>query len=193
MKDNNNSLAVPNLTIPPEAYGDKALTQKQLKELLSYDPATGVFTWLQTVRNGSVHAGAIAGVCSNGDYVRIQIRGRLYLAHRLAWLYVTGSWPDGTIDHVDTCKSNNRFSNLRLATAASNGWNCPAPATNTSGVKGVHWHTSNKRWYAKFRVNGRDIHVGSYINLDDAKSAIKAARAVHHGSFANHTNPRDGA
>lgn len=175
------------ITIPPEAKQSQGLTQAQLKELLSYDEGTGTFTWKRPVKYSSISAGSPAGVCSPNDYVRISISGRMYLAHRLAWLYVAGSWPNGTIDHIDGCKHNNRFSNLRLATAPENGWNCPAPATNSSGVKGVHWHKSNKKWNARLRVNGKEIHVGSFDDLDQAKAAIQAARSTHHREYSNNT------
>lgn len=175
-----------NIHIPPEAVTKKRITQAELKELLNYDQDSGLFTWARPVKNGSIPAGTKAGAINSNGYLRIEIKNRIYMAHRLAWLYVTGSWPDGIIDHIDTCKNNNRFSNLRLATPAENGWNCKAPSTNSTGVKGVRWHKTNKRWCAALKVNGKDVHVGTFRSLEQAIFAITAARTAYHGEFANH-------
>ena len=171
--------------IPPEAV-KPVITQEELKAMLHYDDATGVFTWRQAARNNSIPAGSKAGAVNTNGYLRIEIKGRIYMAHRLAWLYVTGSWPNGLIDHIDRCKTNNRYSNLRAAKPTENSWNCKKFSTNTSGVKGVSWHKKNRKWYARINNAGKEIHVGTFDTPDAAVTAVIAAREAIHGQFANH-------
>lgn len=105
------------------------ITQARLKELLSYDPATGVFIWKVT-RNGKMKVGLPAGSIDREDgYVEICLDRRDYKAHRLAWLYVTGAWPVYGIDHIDRDKTNNRFINLRDVPHSVNLKNRVLPAT----------------------------------------------------------------
>lgn len=90
------------------------LTAERLREVLEYDPAIGVFRWL-IKPCGQISIGDIAG-CRHGEgYVQIRVIGRIYLAHRLAWLYMTGEWPISLIDHRNLDRSDNRWSNLREA------------------------------------------------------------------------------
>ena len=89
------------------------LTQDGLRQLLNYDPDMGAFTWRQG--RGPVRAGGVAGCLTRKGYRRIQIDGQNYMAHRLAWLYMYGSWPPEQIDHINEIKSDNRLDNLRLA------------------------------------------------------------------------------
>src|SRR5690554_1763211 len=113
----------------------KMITQSDLHEVLNYCPDTGVLTWKkQLAPRGRI--GSIAGCAEkkgrSAGRVSIRIHGKLYLAHRLAWFYVHGEWPE-LIDHIDGDPSNNRLSNLRRATKAQNGWNSGPRSHNTSG------------------------------------------------------------
>lgn len=160
------------------------ITQKELKHWLSYSPIVGVFEWRRPGHN--IRAGALAGaVCRATGYVQISVRGGHYLAHQLAWLYVTGEWPTMDIDHKDGDRSNNAFSNLRLATKGQNQWNKKA-LPGSSGVKGVSWVKAVGKWRGMVGIGGKRIHVGLFKTLIEAEAAVKAKREELHGEFANH-------
>lgn len=160
------------------------MRHSELKDLLSYDPATGNFTWL--VSRGKVKAGTPAGYLHHSGYVLIGINGKSYLAQRLAWFYMTGSWPKGEIDHKDTIRSNNAWLNLREASVVQNRLNQSKGKNNTSGVKGVYWCNSSGKWKTQLRLNNKSYTAGSFDNLEDAQLAIQAKRQELHGEFANH-------
>lgn len=117
-----------------------ALTAEKLKELLNYDKNTGVFTWRVAVSN-KIKVGQIAGsVQKVHKYIMVGIGGYYYYAHRLAWLYTYGCFPDGDrwqIDHIDGDRSNNRIENLKTVPPSENGKNQKMKSNNTSGVTGV--------------------------------------------------------
>lgn len=161
------------------------LTQVELKELLDYSPITGKFTW--KISTGRVSKGMEAGRINPGNgYIDIGIKGRMHLAHRLAWLYITGDWPKACIDHVDSNRKNNAFSNLREATYTENNYNAVKREDNTSGVKGIYWHAKRKKWTARTMVNGKRHHIGYFDELIEATQAIQEFRAIQHGAFCNH-------
>ena len=112
------------------------ITQKELKDLLHYDPETGVFTWLKSGKGRKAN-GETRGL-TNG-YFTIRINWRQYKAHRLAWLYVYGVWPKGQIDHINHNTTDNRIANLREVTNQENHRNMSLSKNNTSGVTGVYW------------------------------------------------------
>jgi hypothetical protein len=115
------------------------LTQARLKELLHYDPETGVFT--RKFRWGeSRDIGSVIGYKTDRGYVEIVLDSTKYRAHRLAWFYVHGVWPSAEIDHRDTDRANNRLTNLREATGFENHQNeRRARKNNKSGYLGVCW------------------------------------------------------
>src|SRR5690348_8900862 len=115
----------PTVTMRERARMRPSLSQAHLKELLRYDPETGKFFWLVRARRRS-RIGDEAGSDHGQGYIEIGIEGRRYLAHRLAWFYMTGEWPPEMVDHKDLCRSNNRWANLRLATHGQNVQNTPA-------------------------------------------------------------------
>jgi len=154
------------------------ITQSQLKELLSYDPETGVFFWLV----GRKMAGKIAG-CFNADgYLQIGVNGKIYLAHRLAWLFVNGAFPSA-LDHINGTKTDNRICNLRECTAAENQRNVGISKANTSGFKGVYWHKDKKKWYARIGVNSRLKNLGNFATPELASAAYQAKAREVHGEF----------
>lgn len=159
------------------------LSQKELKKLLHYDPDTGVFTRLVTTSNRS-KAGAIAGSPSNG-YSSIRINYKLYYAHRLAWLYMTGAFPEDHIDHINHIRTDNRWANLRDVTQAENGKNQPKINTNTSGVTGVCWHKAANKWTAYVHTKEKRKSLGYFSDKFDAICARKSAE-VQHGFHENH-------
>lgn len=174
------------------------LTASYLRSILHYDKETGIFTWrtrppghfktsrAHLIRNARF-AGAKAGhLCESHGYVQIRIDKKLYLAHRLAWLYMTGEWPAAQIDHINCDKLDNRFCNLRQATNAENIRNSRKPSTNTSGLKGVSWHKPNNKWRVQISANGSKRHLGYFDEdkLDEAAAAYERAAKALHGEFA---------
>ena len=137
----------------------KDLTQKELKELFDYDKDTGIFTW--RVDKGTAKKGSVAG-CESKGYISIRINGKLYLAHRLVWLYIYGYFPENLIDHNNGIKNDNRISNLTPVGYRCNGQNCNLSSANKSGYNGVHWDKRDKKWISQIRFNGKPINLGSY-------------------------------
>lgn len=156
------------------------ITQLQLKEVLNYHEKTGEFIWRQTLSNRGVE-GSTAGYRNSQGYWCISIYGIKYLAHRLAWLYVHGDWPEEEIDHINHDKADNRLCNLKPATRKENSRNLGLRSNNTSGVTGVSRINSNNKWRAAIE----DKHIGTYEDFEDAVIARKAAeRAL--GYHKNH-------
>lgn len=154
------------------------LTQSALKEILHYDPGTGVFTW--RVSLGTAKAGSVAGSFARHGYVQIGVAGRNHLAHRLAWLYEFGEFPPNDLDHINRVRSDNRICNLRPATNAENNQNCSMRRDNTSGHVGVYWYKRDKKWRAKIQINRKTIPLGRFTNLEGAIAARKAAELKYH-------------
>lgn len=160
------------------------ITQKELKELLHYDPETGIFTWLVTpYKYGRVKIGDSAGSNDAYGYRRIKIKRRSYKSHRLAWLYVYGHFPPNALDHINVLKDDNRISNLRLATNSENQMNRGKPSNNTSGFKGVSWHKRRKKWDAYGQLNGKNKHLGAFDTAEAASVAYKSFAEQQHGQF----------
>lgn len=143
------------------------LTPERLRELLHYNPNTGIFTW-KVRRNQRATAGSEAGHREAKGYVSICIDGNDFKAHRLAWLYVHGCWPKNQIDHKNQAKHDNRIDNLRDATQSENLANTNLRTTNTSGFKGVHFDTRAGKWRAQICVDGKRVNLGSFESMEDA-------------------------
>lgn len=155
------------------------MNSEVLKKLLAYDQSSGLFSW-RVSRGGSAQAGAVAGSLDSKGYLQIKVAGRLYLAHRLAWLYVYGEFPDGHLDHIDRNPKNNSIANLRICSRSENHQNLGLRATNTSGVTGVAWIKRSERWLAYINVNGARRRLGLFANKADAVAArINAKRDLH--------------
>lgn len=156
------------------------ITQDRLKSLLTYDPDTGEFRW-RTRRGGNAVSGSLAGARNTEGYVHIQIEGKKYKAHRLAWLYVHGQHPD-EIDHVNRIKDDNRIANLRSVTHAQNGQNQSKPKNNTSGHIGVDFHKRSNRWRARIKIGGKLRDIG-YFDSKEAAAKARANAETHHLPF----------
>lgn len=151
-----------------------------LRAVLSYDPETGVFTRIVATSN-VIRAGDVAGGHHNEGYVRISVGNRRYLAHRLAWLYMTGEWPSKEIDHINGVRSDNRWVNLREATSVENNRN----RHDYHPFKGTCFHKPNGKWNARLKVNGKHRSLGYYHSREEAHAAyVRAAREVY-GKFAS--------
>ena len=157
--------------------------QFYLQKHFNYDPETGVFSRkIKTSNRVVIGKPLVAG--SKYNRILININNKVYKAHHLAWVYVYGEWPD-EIDHINNNPLDNRISNLRKATRLKNSYNKRLTSKNTSGVKGVSWDKNRKKWFAKINANGKQIALGRFDFLDDAKKIIEMAREKYHGEFAN--------
>lgn len=149
--------------------------------LLQYDPATGVFTW--KIGGKKTVAGGRAGSVRSHGYEMIGINYRRYYSHRLAWFFVTGTWPVGQIDHINGDRADNRFANLRIATHSENQRNRGRQRNNQSGATGVHWAAREQKWVAKIKANGRTRQIGVFSDRAAAIEARKAAEQAVFGLF----------
>lgn len=179
------------------------LTQEILKDILDYNPDTGIFVWkvrdrkyFKTDREwrmtNTKYAGKIAGnfrkyKCGK-TYQHVKIFQINHLAHRIAWRYVYGETPIA-IDHIDGDSTNNRIENLRNVTIAENQHNMRLFSTNTSGVTGVIWRKQLKKWCVSIYVNKKEKYLGVFSDLEEAKKVRKEAE-IAIGYHANHGKVR---
>ena len=157
------------------------LTAARLREALDYDPATGRFRWKQCKARW-MGSGLIAGCPHIAGYWMIGIDRKRYLAHRLAWLWVHGKWPENQIDHKDGNRRNNAISNLREATNGQNMTNRPASNRSKTGIRGVYIHKPSGRYRVQLGHHRR-IHIGYFDDLESASAAALRAAKVLHGAF----------
>jgi hypothetical protein len=153
-----------------------------LRELLEYDAESGEFRWLLPHTN-QMKVGDVAGAVCTSGHIQIKLFGRSYMAHRLAWLYMTGEWPEALIDHKNRLPADNRWDNLRPATLAENARN-KEHGKGKAGHRGVYWNKNNSKWQASIRIAGRNHSLGYFKELSDAISARLAGEAHHFGEFA---------
>ena len=143
------------------------ITQERLKEVLDYNPDTGIFRWMVSTGHRAI-VGAVAGSLKESGYIEINVDGRRYQAHRLAILYTDGYMPENTVDHKDRVRSNNWRDNLREATQQCQNRNCGMRKDNKSGVKGVSWCQREGKWYAHIVVDGSGKNLGYHASILDA-------------------------
>lgn len=162
---------------------------EEIKNHIGYSPEDGSFFWKKRAR-GRKASGRVGFKDPNG-YIYIRVLGRKYRAHKLAWFIHYGEWPEKDIDHINQDKSDNRISNLRLATPSENGCNKGIPRHNRSGVKGVHFSLSRffqgkRPWIAEVKKVGfkksRAFHT-----RQEAVAAIKGIRESLHGIYSSHS------
>lgn len=166
-------------------YSLDGLTQERIRELLEYDPSSGILKWRKRTSN-RVKVGGVAGVVGVNRYVYVAIDNRRLLAHRLIWLYVYGEWPTCQVDHLNRERSDNRLENLRLATESENACNGVLRSTNTSGFRGVSLdkRKTKKKWLAQIVKNGAQICIGYFATKEEAYDAYRQAAQELHGPFA---------
>lgn len=170
-------------------------TIDQLRRLLSYDPETGILTWLPRppeIFSGSTpeakrtscarwnkrYAGTVAGGLESDGYIAMKIYNRSMLAHRLAWAIHHGEWPE-LILHRDGDRSNNRIDNLRSVTRQICQRNQKRHSRNTSGRTGVSWNRLRNIWVAQIKVGEKSLYLGSFSDFDDAVAARIEAEKLH--------------
>lgn len=158
------------------------LTAQRLRELLSYDSATGEFARLKPGHGSRV--GTVQQNKTAFGYIRIRIDNRQYLAHRLAWLHFYGEWPKQIIDHIDGDKANNRIGNLRDVSNAINMQNMKKAkrSNKTSSLLGVSWDRNRLKWKAALVVDRETIALGRFDTEEEAHEAyLSGKRRLHAG------------
>ena len=159
-----------------------SITADELRSILHYNPLTGVFTRIRSAHPYSV--GAVVGTVALDGYVTVNIRRRHYKCHRLAWLYVYGTWPKHDIDHINRNRSDNRICNLWDVTHQQNMCNAGTYNTNTSGRKGVYWDKRDSRWRARFLLGDKYLSLGRFKTFDEAVAARVAAEKLYWAELA---------
>lgn len=165
----------------------KQLTAARLRELLDYSATTGVFRW-RVATSGKREVGGVAGCQERSGYLKIGVDGKLYFAHRLAWLHHYGEWPDPAIDHINGIRTDNRIVNLRAVGPDINSQNRrSANRGNTSGLLGVSWSNHHGKWIAQILAKGRKVMLGAFENRGDAYAAyLTAKNELHPGNTLRH-------
>jgi len=147
------------------------ITQDELKQYVSYDKETGVITRLKTNK--------LTGCLDRYGYLVVGIGQKTYKAHRLAWLYVFGGFPDGQVDHINQIKTDNRIDNLRVVTTSENCQNIKQPRSdNKLKTKGVI--VKSKKFYAQIQVRGKKISLGYYHTIEEAAAVYQEAKSRLH-------------
>lgn len=159
------------------------LDKKQLKNLLKYDKYTGKFTY--KISSGSVKKGNFAGYINPKGYEVICINKKLYLSHRLAFLYVTGKFPNKLVDHIDHNKLNNKWKNIRGCNLEDNQLNRSLNKNNKSGFNGIEWNKRDSKWSVRINIKGKRKYLGSYKNIKEAIKVRKEAN-IKYNYHKNH-------
>lgn len=165
-----------------------------INEAVEYNSATGGLFWkirpLAHFKNphgmntfNSKHAGKSCTAKHASGYFSLRLDGRTYLVHRVIWKIITGDDPVSGIDHKDTCKSNNKWANLRLANKSENGCNVSIKSRNKTGYKGVSFDTKRNKFFASIAINGKTKALGRFDSAELAHQAYIAASTKIHGEF----------
>lgn len=157
------------------------LTAERLRELFYYEKETGLF--FRKVAISNVKAGKLTGSKNTAGHMGFRVDKKMCLAHRLAWLYTYGKWPDGQIDHINGQRSDNRIANLRDVSASINAQNTRLPRSdNKTGFLGVSWKACANKYVAQIQVNSKIKYLGLFADpLEAHKAYIEAKRLNHPG------------
>lgn len=178
---------------------ERNITAERVRQLLDYDPITGVLTWKfrpdhffkegKGIYTASAKAktwnkrwaGKSAGWLKPNGYKMVCVEWSQIREHHIIWLIMTGEWPKDQIDHINGIRDDNRFINLREATGPENQQNMKLNAKNTSGYNGVSWHGQTPKWTAYINAGGKRHHLGMFDNREDAHVAhLEAKKLLHH-------------
>ncbi len=160
------------------------ITKSLLRKLFDYDKEKGVL--IRKVRTSvAVGIGDISGSAGIDGYIRVRVNGKLYLSHRIMWLYEHGKLPEHQIDHINHNKSDNRLCNLRAVTHSGNQRNASVRKDNTSGISGVSLCKRENKWVASIGLHGKRKFLGYYLEIFDAICAKKSAE-YSNGFHKNH-------
>lgn len=154
----------------------------RLQELFTFDAESGFLLWVKS--RGTKRAGTVAGSINHDGYFRVGVDGALFMAHRIIWKLTRGDEPPEIVDHIDGNPANNRVENLRGAPPAENALNSRTRSDNQSRIKGVCINSRGGKWRAHLYVKGKQVRLGRFNSIDDARNAVVEARRNIHGSFA---------
>lgn len=154
------------------------ITFDRLREYLTYNPQTGEFFANQDSVNRK--AGRQLGTKHSTGYYVIRIDDKLYKAHRLAWMYMTGVMPEKCIDHINRDGLDNRWVNLRVVPQALNTQNGRKRKNNTSGFHGVSWYSKGQKWRARISHEAKTVHLGYYETREAAYEAYQRGASKYH-------------
>lgn len=163
------------------------LTYERLHEVLDYDLDTGFLVWIKPNSN-RVKVGDIAGSKSHG-YINVTVDGKKYRAHRLAWFFVKGYFPENDIDHIDRVRYHNWIDNLREASLSCNMRNTGNPKNNTSKIKGVSWNKALNKWSSQIKIYSKKKHLGYYKHFHNAVCARLAGEQACNWSNCDSSSP----
>ncbi len=159
------------------------LTQSRLKELLDYNPNTGIFVW-KVVTSNRVKVGMSAGAIRKDGYISVRLDKQDYLSHRLAWLFVYSIWPSKIIDHKDTIRHHNWIDNLRDISNEENTHNTKRPSkNNTTGFLGVCFDKSRSKFISHIQVAGKNKYLGRFETAQEASSVYLQAKIELHSGY----------
>lgn len=154
-------------------------------------PMTGILTWKMQPATSRANigfnnkcGGKVAGTVGESGYLVLGLGKKYYLAHRIIWKMKTGNDPLDLIDHEDTERLNNRWSNLREAANGPNIQNSRIRKDNQSGIKGVSWDDYHQAWVAQIGIGGKQIRLGRFKDIQQASEARRIASEKMHGQFA---------
>lgn len=152
---------------------------KRLMEFISYNPESGVFVWAKGNSARRV-SGTVAGcVSTTTGYRIIRVEGKAFPAARIAWAMMTGEFPEKIVDHINGCRSDDRWCNLRIADGSQNSGNSKMHKDNTSGMKGIEFHSQSGKWRARICKNGKRISLGLFWEKSEAHAAyVNAAKKI---------------
>lgn len=161
---------------------------ERVREIWDYDPDTGILRWKINVSRwlAGYPAGNPKRRKDGKSYVFIRFEGKWFLAHRLAFAWMTGRWPEQLMDHVNGVETDNRWVNLREATFADNARNRRLPRTNSTGYRGVFEviRFGKVGYEARIKVNGKAVELGRFKTKQEAHAAYCTAQQEYHGTFA---------
>lgn len=152
------------------------LNQDKVRGLFGYDPLTGILRWKIQPR-ANVKMGREAGWVMDG-WKFVMIEQKTYPVSCVIWLWMTGKYPIGQIDHKDRCRSNNKWANLREVPQDINKQNKGLQCNNKSGVRGTYWNKAIKKWHTQISVKGKRKHLGFFNSLVEASAARKEAERL---------------
>ena len=172
---------------------DEEITTELVRELIDYAQETGVFTWRSRERRwfktdssfktwNTRFAGKITGYLRRDargyPNVNIKILGRLWLAHRLAFVWMGEELPD-QIDHINRDSTNNKWENLCASSQEENMKNKSMHCNNTSGYTGVHWVEASRKWQARVYISGKRKSLGYFTGLEIAAESVRIFKELN--------------